>query len=105
MEFAYDGGGLAKGGGITLFVDGTKVGEGRLPATIPMVFSADETMDIGYESASPVSVDYDMHTSAFNGKINWIQLDAGVDDFDHIAKNACGGHVTRSLTEFAGRTL
>ena len=84
MEFAYDGGGLAKGGNVTLFVDGKKVGEGRLPATIPMVFSADETTDVGYESASSVSEDYDMHTSAFNGKIRWIQLDAGVDDFDHF---------------------
>ncbi len=84
MEFAYDGGGLAKGGGITLFVDGKKVGEGRVPATIPMVYSADETTDVGYESASPVSEDYDMHTSTFNGKVHWIQLDAGVDDFDHF---------------------
>jgi arylsulfatase A-like enzyme len=83
MEFAYDGGGLAKGGNVALFIDGNKVGEGRLPATIPMVFSADETTDIGYESASPVSEDYTMHTSAFNGKINWVQLDAGVEDYDH----------------------
>jgi arylsulfatase len=84
MEVACDGGGLAQGGDISLFVDGTKVGEGRLPAMIPMVFSADETTDVGHESASSVSEDYDMHTSAFNGKIHWIQLDAGVDDFDHF---------------------
>src|SRR2546426_8612507 len=30
MEFAYDGGGLAKGGTVTLFIDGVKVGEGRV---------------------------------------------------------------------------
>ena len=30
MEFAYDGGGLAKGGDVTLYVDGDKVGEGRV---------------------------------------------------------------------------
>ncbi len=84
MEFAYDGGGLAKGGTASLFLDGDKVGEGRIPATIPMVFSADETTDVGYESASPVAEDYTMHTSAFNGKINWIQLDAGEDDHDHF---------------------
>jgi len=84
MEFAYDGGGLAKGGNVTLFVDGKKVGDGRLPATIPMVFSGDETTDIGYESASPVSEDYDMHTSEFNGKVKWVQLDQGTDDADHL---------------------
>ena len=26
MEFAYDGGGLAKGGAVTLYVDGNEVG-------------------------------------------------------------------------------
>ena len=31
MEFAYDGGGLGKGGTASLFVDGKKVGEGRSP--------------------------------------------------------------------------
>ena len=29
MEFAYDGGGLAKGGDVALFIDGDKVGEGE----------------------------------------------------------------------------
>ena len=47
MEFAYDGGGLAKGGTVTLYVDGDKVGEGRVEGTVPMVFSADETADVG----------------------------------------------------------
>jgi arylsulfatase len=84
MEFSNDGGGLAKGGDVALFIDGEKTGESRIPATIPLVYSADETTDIGYESASPVAEDYTMHTSAFNGVINWIQLDAGLDDHDHF---------------------
>lgn len=84
MEFAYDGGGLAKGGAVNLFIDGERVGEGRIPATISMVFSGDETTDVGYESASPVAEDYSMHTSRFSGKINWVQLDAGLDDHDHF---------------------
>ena len=36
MEFAYDGGGIGKGGTISLFVDGDQVGEGRVTATVPM---------------------------------------------------------------------
>ena len=40
MEFAYDGGGLAKGGTVTLFIDGKSVGSGRVDATVPAVFSA-----------------------------------------------------------------
>ena len=47
MEFAYDGGGLGKGGDVTLFVDGEQVGEGRVEGTVPMLFSADETTDVG----------------------------------------------------------
>ncbi len=50
MEFDYDGGGLAKGGAVTLYVDGGQVGEGRLEATIPMIFSGDETTDLGSDT-------------------------------------------------------
>ncbi|MCZ7668122.1 MAG: hypothetical protein M5U34_13470 [Chloroflexi bacterium] len=57
MEFAYDGGGLAKGGDVTLYYDGKEVGKGRVDATQPMVFSADETTDIGYESGTAVTPD------------------------------------------------
>ena len=58
MEFAYDGGGLAKGGTVTLYVDGAKAGEGRVEGTVPMLFSADETTDVGSDSGTPVSDDY-----------------------------------------------
>jgi arylsulfatase len=54
FEFAYDGGGLAKGGTGTLFVNDEKVGEGRIERTQPMVFSADETADVGIDLATPV---------------------------------------------------
>jgi hypothetical protein len=40
MEFAYDGGGLAKGGTVTLYIDGNAVSSGRVERTLPMVFSA-----------------------------------------------------------------
>jgi hypothetical protein len=83
-EFAYDGGGLGKGGAVTLFYDGQAVGSGRVEATQAMIFSADETLDIGYEAGTPVSPDYTTHTSKFNGKLRWVQLDAGVDDHDHF---------------------
>ena len=84
MEFAYDGGGLAKGGNVTLYYDGTEVGTGRVGATQPMVFSADETTDIGYESGTTVTSDYTTRNSRFTGKINWVQIDLGKDDHDHF---------------------
>src|SRR5262249_55351723 len=42
MEFAYAGAGLGKGGQVALYVDGEKVGEGAIPMTQAMVFSADD---------------------------------------------------------------
>jgi arylsulfatase len=84
MEFAYDGGGLAKGGDVTLFHDGTEVGAGRVEATQPMIFSADETTDIGYESGSTVTENYTARTSRFTGKLHWVQIDVGSDDHDHF---------------------
>jgi len=84
MEFAYDGGGPAKGGDVTLYYDGTKVGTGRVGVTQPMIFSADETTDIGYESGTTVTSDYTAHGSRFTGKINWVQIDLGKDDNDHF---------------------
>ena len=47
MEFAYAGGGLGKGGTVSLFVDGKKVGEGKVAATAAMIFSADDGCDVG----------------------------------------------------------
>ena len=54
FEFDYDGGGPAKGGKGTLFVNGEKVAEGRIPATQPGIFSADETADVGIDLGTPV---------------------------------------------------
>ena len=69
VEFAYDGGGLGKGGIVTLFADGERVGEGRVDATVPMLFSADETCDVGSDTASPVSDDYTSEGSRFQGTV------------------------------------
>jgi hypothetical protein len=84
MEFSYDGGGLAKGGDVSLYYDGTPTGSGRVEATQPMIFSADETTDIGHESGTTVTSDYSAATSRFTGKINWVQIDLGADDNDHF---------------------
>ena len=84
VEFGYDGGGLAKGGAVTLYYDGQPVGTGRVGATQPMIFSADETTDIGHETGTTVTADYTPATSRFTGKIHWVQIDLGDDDHDHF---------------------
>jgi arylsulfatase A-like enzyme len=86
MEFAYDGGGLAKGGTVALYVDGEKSGDGRVEATVPMAFSADETCDVGSDTASPVSDDYTAESSRFTGAVEWVQIDIteAAEDVDHL---------------------
>jgi arylsulfatase A-like enzyme len=84
LEFKYDGGGLAKGGSASLYLDGEKVGEGRVEMTVPMLFSADETCDVGKGTGSPVSPDYDPSHNAFSGEVNWVRIDLATDDHDHM---------------------
>ena len=84
MEFKYDGGGLAKGGNASLYLDGAKVGEGRVEITVPMAFSADETCDVGKGTGSAVSPDYDAKHNEFSGEVNWVQIDLEKDDHDHL---------------------
>jgi len=84
-EFDYDGGGLAKGGTVTLFIDGESVGEGRVDATQPMIFSADETTDLGSDTATSVTDDFTSAETRFTGRVRWVQIDVGedADDADH----------------------
>jgi arylsulfatase A-like enzyme len=86
IQFAYDGGGLAKGGTATLYVDGEPAGSGRVEATQPMMFSGDETADVGSDSATPVSDDYGTKDSKFNGRVRWVQIDIdeAAEDLDHL---------------------
>ena len=85
MEFAYDGGGLGKGGDVTLYLDGDKVGDGRIEHTVPMLFSADETLDLGRDSATPVSDDHGTD-NGFTGRVRWVQIDIdeAAEDADHL---------------------
>jgi arylsulfatase A-like enzyme len=86
LEFAYDGGGLGKGGTASLYLDGAKVGEVRVDATVPMLFSADETTDLGSDSATPVTDDFGSQAAPFTGRVEWVQIDLGDDaeDADHL---------------------
>src|SRR5271169_4874834 len=86
MEFAYAGGGLGKGGNVTLYTDGKKIGEGVIPATLAMIYSADDGCDVGFDGGSAVSEDYGSQGNAFNGRVKGVQL-AIADDavsVDHL---------------------
>lgn len=84
VEFKYDGGGLGKGGDVSLYYDGKQVGKGRVEKTIPMGYSADEACDVGSDTGSPASPDYGPTGNKFNGVINWVLLETGEDDHNHL---------------------
>jgi arylsulfatase A-like enzyme len=76
FEFAYDGGGLAKGGVGRIFVNDKKVAEGRIEQTQPMAFSADEGADVGEDGETPVVENYGIPAPyKFTGKINKVTIE------------------------------
>ena len=76
VDFKYDGDGIGKGGVAMLTVDGKEVANGKLTRTIPFRVSADETLDIGEDTGTPVSEDYHVPFK-FTGTLNKVVIDLG----------------------------
>jgi arylsulfatase len=76
VSFDYDGGGVGKGGKVTLSVDDKPIAEGRIERTIPFRISLDETLDIGEDTGTPVSKDYTVPFH-FTGKLNRVLVRIG----------------------------
>ena len=84
-QFDFDGGAPGAGGSGTLLIDGEVVAEGRIDKTVPFIFSADETMDVGKDTASPVTDEYGSgDANSFTGTIDWVQIDLEDDDVSHL---------------------
>jgi arylsulfatase len=76
FDFDYDGEGMGKGGKGTLYVNGKKVAQGRIDRTQPIVFSADETADVGIDLATPVVEEIGSEAeSRFTGSISSITVE------------------------------
>jgi len=73
FDFNYKGGGLGKGGTATLSVDGNKVDSTEFPRTIAFRMSLDETLDIGEDTGTPVSEDYEVPFE-FSGEIEKVTI-------------------------------
>jgi hypothetical protein len=87
VEFKYDGGGLGKGGKITMSAKGKKIAEGRLERTIPIQFSLGEGIDIGMDVGSPIDFTYELPFE-FTGTISQVQIDLGKLDVGKRAQAA-----------------
>jgi arylsulfatase len=76
LDFAYDGGGIGKGGVATLSVNGNQVASGRIQKTQPLLFSADETADVGLDNQTPVAegIGIGRDETRFTGKIKKVTV-------------------------------
>ncbi|WP_422506175.1 arylsulfatase [Stenotrophomonas sp. GZD-301] len=76
VDFAYDGGGMGKGGTFTLSANGSTVAEGRVERSIPIQFSLGEGLDIGCDVGSPIDFTYTL-PFAFTGRIDHVTIELG----------------------------
>jgi arylsulfatase len=74
MNFTYDGGGMGKGGAVSIKANDKIVAEGRVERTVPFRFSTEETLDIGEDTGTPVDLSYDM-PARFTGELGKIVID------------------------------
>jgi arylsulfatase len=74
LDFAYAGPGLAKGGTATIKVDGAQAAQGQLARTLPFLFEASETFDVGSDTGTGVNdADY-TSPFAFDGAMKKLTL-------------------------------
>jgi arylsulfatase len=84
-HFDFDGGHPGAGGTGTLHVNDKVIAEGRIGKTVPFIFSADETLDVGGDLAMPVTDDYaEGESNQFSGQISWVRIDLEEDDVSHL---------------------
>ena len=84
-HFNFEGDAPGGGGTGTLFVNDEKVAEAKIDKTVPFIFSADETLDVGGDLALPVTDDYpEGESNKFSGKINWVRIDIEEDNVSHL---------------------
>jgi hypothetical protein len=76
VDFKYDGGGIGKGGKITMSANGKTIAEGRIERTTPIQFSLGQGLDVGMDVGSPVDFTYKL-PFAFTGKIEKVKIDLG----------------------------
>jgi len=78
LDFAYEGGKdeFGKGGTAVLSVNGKAVATGRIGRTQPLLFSADETADVGLDNQTPVveGIGIGPEETRFTGKIDKVVI-------------------------------
>ena len=79
-------------------LDGTELARGTVPVTVPLLFTATETFDIGTDLGSPVSLDYaEGAPFAFDGTIHQVHIKytapLSPSDIDVVVPDSEGGPI------------
>jgi hypothetical protein len=86
-DFKYDGRGIGKGGDLVLSVDGKAVAVGRIERTLPFRLAGDETLDIGEDTGTPVSEDYQVPFK-FTGALKKLVITLGESNLSAADRKA-----------------
>jgi arylsulfatase A-like enzyme len=101
LDFQYDGGGIGRGGIATLSADGRPIAQGRIDRTVPVRFSLDETFDVGEDTGTPVSEDYDV-PNRFTGEVEKVVIELGETRLKQADHQGKGEEKCRYLVPLGG---
>jgi arylsulfatase len=77
FDFKYDGPGLGKGGTGVLSVDGKEVDNKKIPHTIPVLMTIDESFDVGVDTRTGVDDKDYLPPFRFTGKLGKLTIKLG----------------------------
>jgi arylsulfatase len=95
FDFKYDGPGPGKGGTGVFTVDGNEITRKKIPHTIPLLMSIDETFDVGSDTRTAVNDDYKL-PFRFTGTIDKLTFNLGPERLTDADKKAIAEKMARA---------
>ncbi len=95
FDFKYDGPGPGKGGTGVLTVDGKEIARKKIPHTIPLLMSIDETFDVGSDTRTAVNDDYQV-PFRFTGTIDKLTFNLGPEQLTDTDRKIIAERLARA---------
>ena len=95
FAFKYDGPGPGKGGEGVLKVDGNEIARKKIPHTIPLLMTVDETFDVGSDTRTAVNDDYKL-PFRFTGTIDKLTFNLGPEQLTDADRKAIAERLARA---------
>jgi arylsulfatase len=96
FDFKYDGPGPGKGGTGVLSVDGKALASHKIPNSIPLMMTIDETFDIGIDTRTPVDEGYKL-PFRFTGKIDKLTFNLGPSQMAAAEQKAAAEAIRKAM--------